>query len=79
MGTKPAGRVLRVVAVAWAATLCLGVGFRVLADCSAFGLPFTDLGSTSFCAQIAEAYYTEPPRDFRRLVYMTPASMAGAF
>jgi hypothetical protein len=30
----------------------------VLADCSSFGLPFTDLDSTSFCAQIAEAYYT---------------------
>ena len=52
-------RVLGVVAVTWAALAFLGIGFRVLADCSSFGLPFTDLGSEStFCAAIAEAYYT---------------------
>ena len=51
-------RVLGVVAAAWAAVAFLGIGFRVLADCSAFDLPFTDLGTTSFCAQIAEAYWT---------------------
>ena len=51
-------RVLGVFAAAWAAIAFLGVGFRVLADCSAFDLPFTDLGSTSFCAQIAEAYFS---------------------
>src|SRR6185369_8657775 len=46
------------VVSAWAAVFFVGAGYRVLADCSAFGLPFTDLGTTSFCAQIAEAYYT---------------------
>ena len=51
------GRILRWMAAAWAAVLFLGAGVRVLADCSAFGLPFTDLGSTTFCAQIAEAYF----------------------
>ena len=45
-------------AVLCCAVMFGGIGLRVLADCSAFGLPFTDLGSTSFCAQIAEAYYT---------------------
>ena len=35
-----------------------GLAARVVADCSSFALPFTDLGSTGFCAQIAEAYYT---------------------
>ena len=52
------GRALGWVASAWAAVFFVGAGYRVLADCSAFGLPFTDLGTTSFCAQIAEAYYT---------------------
>lgn len=52
------GRVLGVVAAAWAAVAFIAAGFRVLADCSAFDLPFTDLGSTAFCAQIAEAYFT---------------------
>ena len=51
-------RVLGVVAAAWAAVAFIGTGFRVLADCSAFDLPFSDLGSTAFCAQIAEAYFT---------------------
>jgi hypothetical protein len=47
------------IAAAWMAILFLGAGFRVFADCSSFGLPFTDLGSeTTFCAEIAEAYYT---------------------
>ena len=52
------GRFLGWVAAAWAAVIFMGAGLRVLADCSSFGLPFTDLGSTGFCAQIAEAYYT---------------------
>ena len=57
--TRRRTRVLGVVAVTWAAIAFLGIGFRVLADCSSFGLPFTDLGSeTTFCAAIAEAYYT---------------------
>ena len=51
-------RVLGIGAAALTSIAFLGVGLRVLADCSAFGLPFTDLGSTSFCAQIAEAYFT---------------------
>jgi len=51
-------RVLGRMAAAWAAIFFIGAGFLVLADCASFGLPFTDLGSTSFCAQIAEAYYT---------------------
>jgi len=50
---------LRLGTAAWVALFFLGAGFRVLADCSSFGLPFTDLGSVSgFCAAIAEAYYT---------------------
>ncbi|HET9796163.1 MAG TPA: S-layer homology domain-containing protein, partial [Thermoanaerobaculia bacterium] len=51
------GRLLGWMAAAWAAILFMGAGLRVLADCSSFGLPFTDLGSTNFCAQIAEAYF----------------------
>ncbi len=47
-----------VLAAAWAAIFFVGASFRVLADCASFGLPFTDLGATSFCAAIAEAYYT---------------------
>ena len=50
-------RFLPVVAVAWAAVAFLGIGYRVLADCSSYGLPFTDLDGTAFCAQIAEAYF----------------------
>ena len=49
---------LRGIAVVWAGALLAGSAMRVLADCSSFGLPFTDLGSTGFCAQIAEAYWT---------------------
>lgn len=52
-------RMLGVAAAAWAAIFFLGAGFRILADCASFRLPFTDLGSeTTFCAAIAEAYYT---------------------
>jgi len=51
-------RALGVLAGAWAAIFFVGGSLRVLADCASFGLPFTDLGSTSFCAAIAEAYYT---------------------
>ena len=58
MARGKTGRVLGVVAAAWSVVAVLGVGFRVLADCSSLGLPFTDLGSTSFCAQIAEAYFS---------------------
>jgi hypothetical protein len=48
-----------VLAAVWAGILFVGAGFRVLADCASFGLPFADLGSeTTFCAAIAEAYYT---------------------
>jgi hypothetical protein len=46
------------MALAWAAVFFGGASLRVLADCSSFGLPFTDLGSTSFCSEIAEAYYS---------------------
>jgi len=52
------GKWLRGATIIWAGTLLAGSAMRVLADCSSFGLPFTDLGSTSFCAQIAEAYWT---------------------
>ena len=52
------GRLKAMAVGAWAVLLIAGVGMRALADCSAFGLPFTDLGSTTFCAEIAEAYYT---------------------
>jgi len=53
------GRFLGWMAAAWAAVFFVGASFRVLADCAAFGLPFTDLGAdTNFCAAIAEAYYT---------------------
>jgi hypothetical protein len=59
MKTIPRRKILGAAAVAWAAIVFLGAGFRVLADCASFGLPFTDLGSeTTFCAAIAEAYYT---------------------
>jgi len=58
METGRTGRVLRRMAAAWILVIFLGAGMRVLADCSSFGLPFTDLGTTGFCAQIAEAYYT---------------------
>ena len=47
----------RGITVVWAGVILAGSTMRVLADCSSFGLPFTDLGSTAFCAQIAEAYY----------------------
>jgi len=53
------GRFLGWMAAAWAAIFFMGAGLRVLADCASLGLPFTDLGSeTTFCAAIAEAYYT---------------------
>ncbi|HET7451958.1 MAG TPA: S-layer homology domain-containing protein [Thermoanaerobaculia bacterium] len=52
------GRVVRCVTAAWALLFFAGAAFRVLADCSAFGLPFNDLGSTTFCAEIAEAYFS---------------------
>ena len=51
-------RLLRLFAAAWLAIGFAGIGARVLADCSSFGLPFTDLDGTAFCAQIAEAYYS---------------------
>ena len=52
-------RRLRGLAGLLAAAMVLGAGLRVLADCASYGLPFTDLGSeTTFCAAIAEAYYT---------------------
>jgi len=58
MGKRTA-RVFRWLTLAWGTVIFVGAGFRVLADCSSFGLPFTDLGSVSgFCAAIAEAYYT---------------------
>ena len=49
---RPIRRVLGIATAAWASLAFLGAGLRVPADCSSFGLPFTDLGSTSFCAQI---------------------------
>ncbi|HET7453145.1 MAG TPA: S-layer homology domain-containing protein [Thermoanaerobaculia bacterium] len=52
-------RIVRSMAVFWALIGFAGFGFRVLANCDSFGLPFTDLGSESnFCAAIAEAYYS---------------------
>jgi len=52
-------RVAGVAVVSWATIAFAGAGFRVLADCASFGLPFADLGSNNaFCAAIAEAYYT---------------------
>ena len=59
MESNPFRRVLRGIAAAGALVIFAGAGFRVLASCAGFGLPFTDLGATGFCAQIAEAYYTE--------------------
>ena len=55
MRARKAGRVLAALGcfLVFAAT-----SVRVIADCASFALPFTDLGSTGFCAQIAEAYYT---------------------
>ena len=58
MGARPTRRILRVITAAWVLVLFLGAAFRVLADCAAFGLPFNDLGSTTFCAEIAEAYFS---------------------
>lgn len=54
----PMRRCVRAMGGALGLIAICGIGWRVLADCSAFGLPFTDLGSTVFCAEIAEAYYT---------------------
>jgi len=54
--TTRTGRFLGWLAAAWAAVFFLGAGVRALADCSSFGLPFTDV--TSFCDPIAEAYYS---------------------
>jgi len=51
-------RILGSVVLLWAMVSFLGASLRVLADCAGVGLPFNDLGSTSFCAAIAEAYYT---------------------
>ena len=52
-------RILGGMAELWLALLFLSAGFRILADCSSYGLPFADLGSeTTFCAAIAEAYYS---------------------
>jgi len=57
--STPSRQFIRWMAAAWGAVSFMGAGLRVLADCSSFGLPFTDLGSeTTFCAAIAEAYYT---------------------
>jgi len=57
--SKRKTRLFRSLTVAWVPIVAMGVGFRVLADCSSFGLPFTDQGSVpGFCAAIAEAYYT---------------------
>jgi len=56
MKSRGTGRILRLVAAAWATIFFIGAGVRVLADCASFGLPFTDV--TSFCDPIAEAYYS---------------------
>ena len=50
--------VLVILSAAWIAVFFAASGLRALADCAAFGLPFADLGSTSFCAEIAEAYFS---------------------
>jgi len=49
---------LVILSAAWIAVFFAASGLRALADCAAFGLPFADLGSTSFCAEIAEAYFS---------------------
>ena len=59
----PASHEPRRIAMFLAAGMCaiffFGAGLRLLADCASYGLPFTDLGSEStFCAAIAEAYFT---------------------
>ena len=55
-GSARPARVLAGIALL---TSFAGAGLRILADCASYGLPFTDLGSEStFCAAIAEAYYT---------------------
>lgn len=51
-------RFLRGMAAVWAVVFFAGAGLRALASCSSFALPFTDLGSTVFCAEIAEAYFS---------------------
>lgn len=48
----------RAAVIAVLAAVFAGLGLRVLADCASYGLPFADLGTTAFCAQIAEAYYS---------------------
>ncbi|HET9794124.1 MAG TPA: hypothetical protein VFS34_06645 [Thermoanaerobaculia bacterium] len=56
VGLRKLAMPLAVVSMAF---LFAGFGVRVLASCSGFGLPFTDLGSeTTFCAAIAEAYFS---------------------
>jgi len=52
------GRFLRGAAAVCGALFFTATGLRVLASCASYGLPFTDLGSTAFCAQIAEAYFS---------------------
>ena len=59
MNSRSPHRLFRWGAVAWVLVVFVGAGVRVLADCSSYGLPFSDLGSeTTFCAAIAEAYYS---------------------
>ena len=58
MKSRRVRRILRGTTAVSAFVLFIGAGSHILADCSAFDLPFTDLGSTSFCAEIAEAYFS---------------------
>ncbi|HET7452990.1 MAG TPA: S-layer homology domain-containing protein [Thermoanaerobaculia bacterium] len=55
--------------------LVVGFGFKVAADCSTFGLPFSDLGATQFCAEIAEAYYTGLTRGTSATTYAPTATV----
>ncbi|HET7451707.1 MAG TPA: S-layer homology domain-containing protein [Thermoanaerobaculia bacterium] len=48
----------RILGAAGCFLVFAGLAVRVVADCSSYALPFNDLGSTTFCAEIAEAYYT---------------------
>ena len=59
MKTISRSRFFQLITIAWALVLFIGAGVRAMADCSSFALPFTDLGNeATFCAAIAEAYYT---------------------
>ena len=75
MRTDGSGRIIRGLAWLWVGVLFIGTGVRVLASCAGFGLPFTDLGSTNFCAQIAEAYFSGLTNGTSATTYSPTASV----